>query len=105
MNRLGVTLTGAVALALAASVSAAADTRYLPPAGLYQVDIVSDQAVHNRNGGTMKSHDRYDGKTGGVDSQFQRIDGSRGSYALKGSGPNRICIEPVKPGEIGRAHV
>ena len=105
MKRLGVTLTGAVALALAAAAPAAPDTRYLPPPGLYQIDIVSDQAVHNRNGGTMKSHDRYDGKSGGVDTQFQRIDGSRGSYSLKGTGPNRICIEPVKPGGLPKSLV
>lgn len=97
-------LAGAIALALAAAAAAATDTRYLPPPGLYQVDIVSDHAVHDRNG-TRKSHDRYDGRSGGVDTQFQRADGSRGSYALKGAGPNRTCIEPVKPGGLPKSLV
>lgn len=97
-------IAGAMALTLANTAANATDTRYLPPPGLYQVDIVSEQAVHDSSG-TRKSHDRYDGKSGGVNTRFQRIDGSRGSHALKGTGPNRTCIEPVKPGGLPKSLV
>lgn len=96
-------LAGAVALAFtavnAASAASTADTRYLPPPGLYQIDIVADHATHGGNG-TSTQRKRYDGRSGGVETQFQRTDGSRGSYATAGAGPNQTCIEPVKPGGI-----
>ncbi|MDN4060564.1 hypothetical protein QPK31_20340 [Massilia sp. YIM B02769] len=92
-------LAGAIALAIAAAAGAAPDTRYLPPPGLYQIDIVADHASHGA-AGTSKQRKRYDGTSGGVETQFQRTDGSRGSYATAGAGPNQTCIEPVKPGGI-----
>ncbi len=92
-------LAGAIALAIAAAAGAAPDTRYLPPPGLYQIDIVADHASHGA-AGTSKQRKRYDGTSGGVETQFQRTDGSRGSYATAGAGPSQTCIEPVKPGGI-----
>lgn len=92
-------LAGAIALAIAAAAGAAPDTRYLPPPGLYQIDIVADHASHGA-AGTSKQRKRYDGTSGGVETRFQRADGSRGSYATAGAGPNQTCIEPVKPGGI-----
>jgi hypothetical protein len=88
-------IAGAIALALAAATAVAADTRYLPPPGLYQVDIVSDRATHGA-GGTFKRHRKYDGPSGAVQMQFEHANGTRSSTA----GPNQTCIEPVKPGGI-----
>ncbi|QNA98954.1 hypothetical protein [Massilia sp. Se16.2.3] len=43
-----------------------------------------------------------DPRTGNVDSRFRRSDGSRGSYAVAGEGPQRVCIRPVKTVDIPR---
>jgi len=86
-------------LVLAVGAGAAPDIRYLPPPGLYQVDIVSDHATHGA-GGTFKRHRKYDGPSGAVQMQFEHANGTRSSTSLAGDGPNQTCIEPVKPGGI-----
>jgi len=98
MKRIAIAITIALGLGWAGA-PLAADTRYLPPPGLYQVDIVADHATHGANG-TSSRHRVYDGPSGSVATRYKRSDGSRGSYTTAGTGPNQTCIEPVKPGGL-----
>ncbi len=99
MKRLGVTLIGAIALALAAAAFAAPDTRYLPPAGLYQVDIVGGMKSMSP-ARTLERNDTYDGESGSVSSEFKRDGGSPAKSMIPGAGPLRTCIGPTKPGAL-----
>lgn len=99
MKRIALKLAAGMGLAAFALSALAADTRYLPPPGLYQIDIVNDFASRGP-GGTLRHHDRADGASGRLDTEFQRIDGSRGSHTIPGTAPNQTCIEPVASGGL-----
>ena len=99
MKRMTNTLTGALALAFATNVAVAADTRYLPPAGLYQVDIVGGMKSMSP-ARTLERNDTYDGESGSVSSEFKRDGGSPAKSMIPGTGPLRTCIGPTKPGAL-----
>jgi len=91
-------LGGLLALA-AAGAGAAPDTRYMPPPGLYQVDIVSERRLDSP-AGTPQDRSTIDGASGAVATRFRRADGSEGSHAVAGEGAQRVCIKPVKSVEM-----
>ncbi len=99
MKRMTNTLFGALALAFATNVAVAADTRYLPPAGLYQVDIVGGMKSMSP-ARTLERNDTYDGESGSVSSEFKRDGGSPAKSMIPGTGPLRTCIGPTKPGAL-----
>jgi len=93
-------ILSAIAIGLGfAGAALAADTRYLPPPGLYQVDIVSNHATQGA-GGTSKRRRTYDGPSGAVHMEFEHANGTRSNHTVAGTGPNQTCIEPVKPGGL-----
>jgi len=87
------------ALLLAANGAPAADTRYLPPAGLYQVDIVGGLKVQSP-AHTLERKDTYDGGSGRIDSEFRRDGGSPAKNVIPGAGPHQTCIGPTPPGAL-----
>ena len=93
------TLAGALALGLVATAVAAPEPAYLPPPGLYQIDVVSDRVSHSP-GGKTTTRETVDGATGAQKSQFRRSEGKTGSHATAGAGPNRICLGPTAPGAL-----
>lgn len=96
------TIAGAVALGLvitSASAAAAPDPAYLPPPGLYQVDVVTDRVSHSA-GGKTTTRRTEDGASGAQKNQFRRSEGKAGSYAVGGAGPNRMCLGPTAPGAL-----
>jgi len=97
-NPLCPALAFALALAGAASVRAA-DTRYLPPPGLYQVDIVGNLKARSP-GHAIERNDTYDGESGSVDSEFTRNGSGPVKHMIPGGGPLRTCIGPAKPGAL-----
>lgn len=82
MKRIARKLAAAMGLAAFVLSALAADTHYLPPPGLYQIDIVSDFASRGP-GGTLRHHDRADGATGRLDTEFQRIDAAAAAIRFR----------------------
>lgn len=89
----------ALVLAVASNAALAADTSYMPPPGLYQVEIVSERSV-NSPAGAVQDRSTVDAATGAVDTRLRRADGSQGRYAVEGDGAQRVCIKPVKSVEV-----
>lgn len=89
----------AALLAVASGAGAAPDTRYMPPPGLYQVEIVSERSVDSP-AGTVQDRSTVDAATGAVDTRFRRADGSQGRHTVAGDGAQRVCIRPVKSVEV-----
>lgn len=91
-------VTGAIALSFAAGAAIAANDRYLPPPGLYEIQVVNTLTSRSPSG-TTQTRDTFDEK-GGVSSEYRREDGSRATHAVAGNAPNRTCIGPTKSGAL-----
>lgn len=83
----------------AAGAALAADTRYLPPPGLYQVDIVGGLKVQSPTH-TLERNDTHDGASGSISSEYKRDGGSPAKNVIPGAGPHRTCIGPTAPGAL-----
>lgn len=82
-----------------AGAALAADTRYLPPPGLYKVDIVGGLKVQSPTH-TLERNDTYDGASGSISSEYKRDGGSPAKNVIPGAGPHRTCIGPTAPGAL-----
>ncbi|MEW6021101.1 MAG: hypothetical protein AB1807_03060 [Pseudomonadota bacterium] len=89
----------ALALAFAANAALAADTGYLPPPGLYQIDIAGGIKIQSPTH-ALERNDTYDGKSGSIESAFKHNGGSPAKNVIPGTGPLRTCIGPTKPGAL-----
>lgn len=86
-------------MALPASNAAAPDARFFPAPGLYRIQTVTDTTAHSP-AGKAQARSVVNAATGAAATQYRGIDGKEGGYAMPGTGPEQVCIRPLRASSL-----